>query len=65
MTVVLTYLIAIPLGVTAGRHQDEWQDHGVQIFNYITYAVPPFVFYILGILAIRIYFRLVPNLRFR
>ena len=26
MTVVLTYLIAIPLGVTAGRHQDEWQD---------------------------------------
>ena len=49
MTVVLTYLIAIPLGVTAGRHQDEWQDHGVQIFNYITYAVPPFVFYILGI----------------
>ena len=49
MTVVLTYVIAIPLGVTAGRHQDEWQDHGVQIFNYITYAVPPFVFYILGI----------------
>ena len=46
MTVVLTYLIAIPLGVTAGRHQDEWQDHGV---HYITYAVPPFVFYILGI----------------
>ena len=31
MTVVLTYLIAIPLGVTAGRHQDEWQDHGVQL----------------------------------
>ena len=49
MTVVLTYVIAIPLGVTAGRHQDEWQDHGVQIFNYITFAVPPFVFYILGI----------------
>ena len=49
MTVVLTYLIAVPLGVTAGRHQDEWQDHGVQIFNYITFAVPPFVFYILGI----------------
>src|SRR5699024_11051389 len=35
--------------VTADRHQEEWQDHGVQIFNYITYSVPPFVFYIIGI----------------
>ena len=26
LTVVLTYTIAIPLGITAGRHQDQWQD---------------------------------------
>ncbi|WP_438449913.1 oligopeptide ABC transporter permease [Lactobacillus kitasatonis] len=49
LTTILTYSIAIPLGITAGRHQDEWQDTGVQIFNYITLATPGFVFYILGL----------------
>lgn len=49
LTVVLTYTIAIPLGIIAGRHQDKWQDQGVQIFNYVTFAVPAFVFYILGL----------------
>ena len=49
LTTIISYGISIPLGVTAGRHQDEWQDQAVQIFNYVTFAVPPFVFYILGI----------------
>lgn len=49
LTVLLTYSIAIPMGITAGRHQDEWQDQAIQVFNYITFAVPGFVFYILGI----------------
>lgn len=49
LTTIISYSISIPLGVTAGRHQDEWQDQAVQIFNYVTFAVPPFVFYILGI----------------
>lgn len=49
LTVILTYSIAIPMGIAAGRHQDEWQDQAIQVFNYITFAVPGFVFYILGI----------------
>ena len=49
LTTILSYSIAIPLGITAGRHQDQWQDNGVQIFNYITLATPGFVFYILGL----------------
>ncbi|MDO4912350.1 MAG: ABC transporter permease [Lactobacillus sp.] len=49
LTTLLTYGIALPLGITAGRHQDEWQDTTIQIFNYITFAIPGFVFYILGI----------------
>lgn len=49
LTTIISYGISIPLGVVAGRHQDEWQDQAVQIFNYVTFAVPPFVFYILGI----------------
>ncbi len=49
LTTVLTYVLAVPMGIIAGRHQDEWQDQGIQIFNYITFAIPGFVFYILGI----------------
>lgn len=49
LTTIITYAISIPLGVIAGRHQDEWQDQAVQIFNYVTFAVPAFVFFILGI----------------
>lgn len=48
-TVVLTYLFAIPMGISAGRHQGQWQDTTIQIFNYFTFAIPGFVFYILGI----------------
>ena len=49
LSTAICYAISIPMGVTAGRHQDEWQDQAVQIFNYVTFAIPPFVFYILGI----------------
>lgn len=49
LTTILTYSIAVPLGITSGRHQDEWQDTSVRIFNYITLATPGFVFYILGL----------------
>ncbi|WEV70324.1 ABC transporter permease [Lactobacillus sp. ESL0785] len=49
LSTIITYAISIPMGITAGRHQDEWQDQAVEVFNYVTYAVPPFVFYILAI----------------
>lgn len=49
LSVVLTYLIAVPMGIAAGRHQDEWQDQAAQIYNYITFAIPGFVFLILGL----------------
>lgn len=49
LTVVLTYALAIPMGITAGRREGHWQSTLIQIFNYITFAIPGFVFYILGI----------------
>lgn len=49
LTVVFSYMISIPMGVIAGRYQNKWQDTAVQIFNYITFAIPGFVFYILGL----------------
>lgn len=49
LTVILTYAIAIPMGITAGRYQDKWQDQAIQVFNYITFAIPGFVIYVLGL----------------
>ncbi|MDK6812308.1 ABC transporter permease, partial [Lactobacillus jensenii] len=49
VTVILSYSISIPLGIIAGHHQDEWQDQSIQIFNYITFAIPGFVSLILGL----------------
>lgn len=49
LTTILTYSIAIPMGISAGRHQDEWQDSAIRLFNYFTFAVPGFVFYILAL----------------
>lgn len=49
LTVILTYALAIPMGIWAGRYEDQWQDQAIQIFNYITFAIPGFVIYVLGI----------------
>ncbi|RVU71635.1 MULTISPECIES: oligopeptide ABC transporter permease [Lactobacillus] len=49
LTVVITYALAIPMGITAGRREGHWQGTLIQIFNYITFAIPGFVVYILGI----------------
>lgn len=49
LTTILTYSIAIPMGISAGRHQDEWQDSAIRLFNYFTFSVPGFVFYILAL----------------
>lgn len=43
VSVVLTYALAIPLGLYAGRYQDSWLDKGVVVYNFISFAVPTFV----------------------
>lgn len=49
LSTLLLYGIAIPMGITAGKHEGEWQDRAISIFNYVTYAIPGFVFYLLGL----------------
>lgn len=49
LTVIITYAIALPLGLLAGRYQNSFFDRGVNIYNFITYSVPTFV---LGLLFI-------------
>lgn len=43
LSVALLYLIAIPLGVLAGRFQDTFLDKSIVLYSFITYAIPTFV----------------------
>src|SRR5699024_7736790 len=43
VSLILTYMIALPLGMFAGRYNDSWFDKGVVIYNYVSFAVPTFV----------------------
>ncbi|MDP4085128.1 MAG: ABC transporter permease [Bacillota bacterium] len=44
---ILSYLIAIPLGIVSGRWTDSWADKMVVGYNYITFATPLFIFALL------------------
>ena len=44
LTLILTYLIALPLGMIAGRYQNSWADKLIVVYNFITYSIPTFVF---------------------
>lgn len=44
LTLVITYLIAIPLGITSGRYNDSWADRLITGYTYIGFAAPLFIF---------------------
>lgn len=44
VTIILTYGIALPLGTLAGRYQNSIFDKIVVVYNYVSYAIPSFVF---------------------
>lgn len=47
VTLILTYLIAIPLGITSGRYNDTWGDRLITGYTYIGFAAPLFIFALL------------------
>lgn len=47
VSLVLTYVIAIPLGMYAGRYNGSWGDKAISFYNYVSYAIPVFVFALL------------------
>ncbi len=49
LTVILSYAIAIPLGVIAGRYENTKRDKLIQFYSFVVYAIPAFVFYLLGV----------------
>lgn len=44
VTLVFTYLIAVPLGVISGRYHDTWKDRLIMVYTYIGFAAPLFIF---------------------
>lgn len=49
LTVILTYLIALPLGLLSGRYQNSRLDRFVNVYNFVSYSIPVFV---LGLLML-------------
>lgn len=43
VSTVFTYLIAVPLGILAGRYSKTLFDEFVSVYNFITFAIPIFV----------------------
>lgn len=47
VSLIFTYLIALPLGMYAGRHNGSLGDKAISFYNYISFAIPVFVFALL------------------
>ncbi|MBJ6360166.1 oligopeptide ABC transporter permease [Paenibacillus sp. GCM10012307] len=43
-TLLLTYMIAIPLGIISGRYNDTWKDRLITGYTYFGFAAPLFIF---------------------
>lgn len=52
MSLIITYLVAFPLGILSGRKPYSLYDYGIQFANYLTLAIPSFV---AGVFAIYIF----------
>lgn len=50
LTLIITYLIAIPLGIYSGRYNNSKFDKAVILYNFISYAIPTFVFALIMLL---------------
>lgn len=44
---IVSYVVAIPLGIIAGRWTDSWADKLIVTYNYFSFATPLFVFALL------------------
>lgn len=61
LTVVLTYALAVPLGIYAGRYNGSKFDKAVLVYNFITYAIPTFILSLLSLLLFGYRFRIFPT----
>lgn len=47
LTMIITYAIALPLGMIAGRYQNSIADRIIVVYNFLTYSTPVFIFALL------------------
>lgn len=43
VSTILVYVLAIPLGILAGRYQEKFIDKTIVLYSFISYAIPTFV----------------------
>ncbi|MCR2805271.1 oligopeptide ABC transporter permease [Paenibacillus soyae] len=60
-TLVITYLIAIPLGIISGRYNDTLADRMITGYTYIGFAAPLFIFALLMLWAFGFHFGWFPT----
>lgn len=49
LSVILTYLFAVPMSIVAAKNEGKWQDRLWLTYNSITFGIPPYVVYLLMI----------------
>lgn len=49
LSLIISYAVAIPLGMTAGRYDGSRRDRAIAVFNYFTFGLPTFVVFLLGL----------------
>ena len=64
MAIVISIVIAVPLGVLSAIRQDTWIDHATKIFTITGVAAPTFWIGILVIVCLAIWFNWLPPLEF-
>lgn len=61
ITVILTYLIGVPLGVFSGRYDGSKFDKAVMVYTFITYAIPIFILSLVFLLLFGYRLRIFPT----
>lgn len=59
-TLIVTYIISIPLGIIAGRWQHSWVDKLIVGYNYFSIATPVFVFALILLFIFGFYLHWLP-----
>ncbi|WP_172370331.1 oligopeptide ABC transporter permease [Sporosarcina jiandibaonis] len=60
-TMITIYLIAIPLGIIAGRWNNSWADKAIVTYNYFSIATPVFIFALIMLFIFGFYFSWFPT----
>ena len=59
-TMITIYLIALPLGIIAGRWNNSWADKIIVTYNYVALATPVFIFSLIMLFVFGFYFNMFP-----